>query len=208
MSNRYWISVGAVALAAALAGVYVARTLNQPAVPALEAGTSLPTPRALAPFNLLDTLGAPASAATLRGHPTLVFFGFTHCPDVCPTTLALLTSVQKQVAVPNLKIALISVDPERDTPEQLGKYIASFGGDLIGLTGSAPEIVNASKSFGVAASRVDLPGGDYTMDHSATVFVLDSAARIVAVFTPPLSAAALSRDVARLAPVLEVGPTS
>jgi len=203
MSNRYWISVGAIAVAAALAGVYVARMLNQPAVPSLEAGTSLPTPRVLAPFNLLDTHGAAATAATLRGHPTLVFFGFTHCPDVCPTTLALLTSVQKQVAVPNLKIALISVDPERDTPQQLGQYISSFGGDLIGLTGSAREIVSASRSFGVAASRVDLPGGDYTMDHSAAVFVLDSQARIVAVFTPPLSGAALMRDMARLAPVLD-----
>jgi len=208
MSNRYWISVGAIAVAAALAGVYVARMLNQPAVASLEAGTSLPTPRVLAPFNLLDTHGAASTATTLRGHPTLVFFGFTHCPDVCPTTLALLTSVQKQVAVPNLKIALISVDPERDTPEELGKYISSFGGDLIGLTGSAPEIVNAMQSFGVAASRVDLPGGNYTMDHSATVFVLDTDARIVAVFTPPLSAAALTRDVARLAPVLGSGKRS
>jgi len=208
MSNRYWISVGAIAVAAALAGVYVARMLNRPAVPSLEAGTSLPTPRVLAPFNLLDTQGAPASGETLRGHPTLVFFGFTHCPDVCPTTLALLTSVQKQAAIPQLKIALISVDPERDTPQQLGRYISSFGGDLIGLTGSAPEIVNATKSFGVAASRVDLPGGEYTMDHSATVFVLDSGARIVAVFTPPLSAAALTRDLARLAPALDAGQGS
>jgi protein SCO1/2 len=99
-------------------------------------------------------------------------------------------------------VALISVDPERDTPEQLGKYISSFGGDLIGLTGSTPEISKATKSFGVASTRVDLPGGGYTMDHSATVFALDADARIVAVFTPPFRAAALARDVARLAPVL------
>ncbi|HEV7609930.1 MAG TPA: SCO family protein [Steroidobacteraceae bacterium] len=202
MSNRYWISIAAIAVAAALAGVYVARLVSQPAVPSLESGTSLPQPRALAEFNLVDSHGAPQPTAALRGHPTLVFFGFTHCPDVCPTTLALLASVQKQVAMPGLKVALISVDPERDTPEQLGKYISSFGGDLIGLTGTASEIVKTTKSFGVAASRVDLPGGDYTMDHSATVFALDSEARIVAVFTPPFNAAALTRDVARLAPVL------
>jgi protein SCO1/2 len=208
MSNRYWISVAAVALAAALAGVYAARLLSQPPLPALESGTALPQPRALAPFALVDTRGAGASEATLRGHPTLVFFGFTHCPDVCPTTLALLTSVQKQVAMPGLTIALISVDPERDTPEQLGKYVASFGGDLIGLTGSAPEIVKATRSFGVAARRVELAGGNYTMDHSATVFALDSSARIVAVFTPPLSAAALARDVMKLAPALLAGAAS
>jgi protein SCO1/2 len=202
MSNRYWISVAAVALAAAVAGVYVARTLSQPAIASLESGTSLPRAKVLTDFNLVDTQGAAASPATLRTHPTLVFFGFTHCPDVCPTTLALLASVQKQVAIPNLKVALISVDPERDTPQQLGKYISSFGGDLIGLTGTPSEISKATRSFGVAAERVDQPGGGYTMDHSATVFALDSEARIVAVFTPPFNAGALVRDVARLAPVL------
>jgi len=207
MSNRYWISVGAIAVVAALAGVYVARMLNQPAVPSLESGTSLPQARVLPDFNLVDTQGRAASPAALRGHPTLVFFGFTHCPDVCPTTLALLANVQKQAvqqhpAMAGIKVALISVDPERDTPEQLGSYIASFRGDLIGLTGSASEIVKATRAFGVAAARVDLGGGNYTMDHSAAVFALDSQARIVAVFTPPLSAAALARDLARLAPVL------
>jgi protein SCO1 len=205
MSNRYWISVAAIAVAAALAGVYVARMASEPVAASLESGTALPRPKALTEFTLLDTQGMARGPASLRGHPTLVFFGFTHCPDVCPTTLALLASVQKQVALPGLEVALISVDPERDTPEQLGKYISSFGGDLIGLTGSAPEISKATKSFGVAFSRVELPGGGYTMDHSATVFAVDAGARIVAVFTPPFDAAALTRDVARLAPVLE-GP--
>jgi len=194
--------VVAVALAAAAAGVYVARLVSQPAIPSLESGTSLPRPKELKDFDLVDTQGVATSPASLRAHPTLVFFGFTYCPDVCPTTLAILTSVQKQVAIPDLKVALISVDPERDTPQQLGKYISSFGGDLIGLTGTPSEIVKASSSFGVAARRVDLPGGSYTMDHSATVFALDSGARVVAVFTPPFNAAALTRDVARLAPVL------
>src|SRR5688572_3142299 len=207
MSNRYWISVGAIAVVAALAGVYVARMLGQPAVPSLESGTSLPQARVLPQFDLVDTQGAAVSPAALRGHPTLVFFGFTHCPDVCPTTLALLASVQKQAALQDtrmagLKVALISVDPERDSPEQMGNYIAAFGGDLIGLTGSTPEIVKATQTFGVAFARVDLAGGNYTMDHSATVFALDSDANIVAVFTPPLDAAALTRDLARLAPIL------
>jgi protein SCO1/2 len=205
MSNRYWISVAAIAAAAALAGVYVARLVSQPAVASLESGTAFPQPRALADFDLVDTQGAHRGPASLRGHPTLVFFGFTHCPDVCPTTLALLASVQKQAVLSGLKVALISVDPERDTPQQLGKYISSFGGDLIGLTGTKPEISKATRSFGVAASRVDLPGGDYTMDHSAAVFALDKGARIVAVFTPPFNGAALTRDVVRLAPLLASG---
>jgi protein SCO1 len=182
--------------------------MTGPAIPSLETGTSLPQPRTLAPFNLVDTHGATATLDALRGHPTLVFFGFTHCPDVCPTTLSLLASVQKQAAIPKLKVALISVDPERDTPEQLGKYIESFGGEFIGLTGAPPDIVNATKSFGVASSRVELAGGNYTMDHSATVFALDSDARIVAVFTPPFNSAGLTRDMGRLAPSLAKGPGS
>jgi len=207
MSKRYWISVAAIAAVAAIAGVYVGRRVSQPDVPALESGTLFPRPRTLADFNLVDTRGVATSPRELRGHPTLVFFGFTHCPDVCPTTLALLASVQKQAALQDrrtagLEVAFISVDPERDTPEQVGRYVASFGGEFIGLTGSAPEIVNATKSFGVAFARVELAGGNYTMDHSATVFALDSEARIVAVFTPPLNSAALARDVARLAPIL------
>lgn len=192
-------------VAGVIAGTLLGRLLTRPAVPALESGTVYPQPRAVADFTLLDTRGAAVTPETLRGHPTLAFFGFTHCPDICPTTLALLASVQKQAGIADLKVALISVDPERDTPEQMGRYISSFGGDLIGLTGSAPEIVRVTRAFGVAAARVDLPGGSYTMDHSAAVFALDSAARIVAVFTPPLSAAALTRDMGRLAPALEAG---
>jgi protein SCO1 len=207
MSKRYWILVAAIAVVAAVAGMYLGNALKQPAALSLESGTALLVPGELDAFNLVDTQGAPRGPAQLRGQPTLVFFGFTYCPDVCPTTLALLAQVQKQVAVPGsplsgLKVALITVDPERDTPEQLGKYISAFGGDLIGLTGSAPEIVKTQKTFGVAASRVNLAGGGYTMDHSATVFLLDAQARKVAVFTPPLRTDALARDLGKLAPQL------
>lgn len=199
--------VAAIALIAAIAGMYVARSLDRPVVAQLESGTALPSPAPLAEFSLLDTQGSPVTPAQLQGQPTLVFFGFTHCPDICPTTLAMLTGVQKQVtteerALSQLKVALISVDPERDTPEQLGRYMASFGGDLIGLTGSAPEIVKAQRSFGVASRRVEFAGGGYTMDHSATVFLLDAQARKVAIFTPPLRPAALTRDLRKMAPTL------
>ena|SRR5688572_16867303 len=210
MTKRYVFLSAAFAAAAAIAGMYLARVLLQPVVGQLESGTALPEPAGLAEFSLVDTRGAKITPAELRGHPTLVFFGFTYCPDVCPTTLALLATLQKELApayeeLGGLKVALITVDPERDTPEQLGKYISSFGGDLIGLTGSPPEIVKAQKSFGVAASRVDLAGGSYTMDHSATVFMLDSQARRVAVFTPPLRSEALMRDLRKLAPSLGAG---
>jgi len=195
------------AVMGAAAGVFVARKVANPMVAPLESGTQLPEPRPLSGFTLIDTHGTTTTAEDLRGHPTLVFFGFTNCPDVCPTTLALLATVRKQASLldgslAGIRVALISVDPERDTPAQLGRYVASFGSDFIGLTGSPPEIVNVTRSFGVAFARVDLPGGNYTMDHSATVFALDSRGRIVAVFTPPLSAARMARDLERLQPLL------
>lgn len=202
MFKRYWTLVVAITLAAALAGMYLASRTMRADVPALASGTAFPVPQPLAPFELVDVNGKTVTPEGLQGHPTLVFFGFTHCPDVCPTTLALLANVQREVAVPGLKIALITVDPERDTPEQMGRYISAFKGDLIGLTGRAPEIVKAQRSLGVASSRSDLPGGSYTVDHSATVFVLDSQARKLAVFTPPLRREALARDLRALTPAM------
>ena len=208
MTKRYFFVVAAIALAAGIAGVYFGRSMMGPVLEPLESGTAFPQPAALSDFSLLDTKGAPVTPAELRGHPTLVFFGFTHCPDVCPTTLALLSAVQRELALPGLKIALISVDPERDTPEQMGKYISAFRGDLIGLTGTVPEIVKAQKTFGVASSRVELAGGGYTMDHSATVFVLDSQARRVAVFTPPMRVEAMMRDLRKLSSGLMAAPAT
>jgi|SRR5919108_810888 protein SCO1/2 len=202
MSKRYWSIVAAVAVLAALAGMYVARELRAPDPVPLASGTAYPTPAPLEPFSLVDSRGGEVTPESLRGHPTLVFFGFTNCPDVCPTTLAQLVSIQKQDQVPGLKVALITVDPERDTPEQIGRYVAAFGGDIIGLTGSMPEIVKAQQSFGAASRRAEQPGGGYSVDHSATVFVLDSAARKVAVFTPPLRPEAMARDLVALAPAL------
>ena len=155
-----------------------------------------------APFTLSDPEGRRVSLADFKGKLVLLYFGFATCPDVCPTDLALIAQALRQVGTEEVQPLFVTLDPERDSPEQMGNYIAAFGGDLIGLTGSTPEIVKATQTFGVAFARVDLAGGNYTMDHSATVFALDSDANIVAVFTPPLNAAALTRDLARLAPIL------
>src|SRR5215467_8904873 len=137
-----------------------------------------------------------------RGAPTLVFFGFTHCPDVCPTTLLKLAQVRRHTAIAGLRVLFISVDPQRDTPPQLGQYVHAFDPQFQGLTGDPATIKRLAANFGVAMSRVELPGGDYTMDHSAVVFVLDDAARIVAIFTPPFDVAALGADLAHAAPRL------
>jgi protein SCO1/2 len=204
MTNRLsWLLVAVAALCAALAGFWLARELDNSA-PQLTSGTWLAQPRAVSDFQLTDALGHPFTAHELQGKPSLVFFGFTHCPDVCPTTLAKLAQVKKVAPVAGLQVLFVTVDPQRDTPTAVGIYAHAFDPDFIGLTGDAAAIENVTKAFGVAALRVDLPGGDYTMDHSAAVFLVNSRAQIVGIFTPPFDTHRLAQDLAVAAPHLAV----
>jgi len=195
-----WLLLAA-ALCAGLAGFWLARQLDRGG-PQLASGTWLPQSKAVIDFQLTDTSGRAFTRGDLTGAPTLVFFGFTHCPDVCPTTLLKLAQVRSRAAVRGLRVLLVSVDPQRDTPSVLGPYVHAFDPKFQGLTGDPQTIARLAANFGVAVNRVELPGGDYTMDHSAVVFVLDDAAHIVAIFTPPFDVAALSADLARAAPYL------
>jgi protein SCO1/2 len=104
--------------------------------------------------------------------------------------------------VPGLQVLFVSVDPQRDTPTILGLYVHAFDPDFIGLTGDPKAIETLTAAFGVAVARVDLPGGDYTMDHSAAVFLLDAHARIVGLFTPPFDARTFAQDLRAAAPHL------
>ena len=195
-----WLLVAA-ALCAGVAGFWIARQLDRGA-PQLASGTWLPQAKPVIDFQLTDTSGHPFTHRDLAGAPTLVFFGFTHCPDVCPTPLVKLAQVRRRAAIPGLRVLFISVDPERDTPPALALYVHAFDPQFEGLTGDQRTINQLAANFGVAVNRVELPGGDYTMDHSAVVFVLDDAAHIVAIFTPPFDVASLSADLARAAPWL------
>jgi protein SCO1/2 len=150
----------------------------------------------------VDAHGARVTQADFAGAPAVIYFGFTHCPDVCPTTLAKLAQVKKIGALPGLRVLLISIDPQRDTPPVLSQYVHAFDPQFIGLTGDTAAIDKVAADFGVAVQRVDLPGGDYTMDHSATVFLLDNHAREVAVFTPPFDAKQIAQDLRTAAPDL------
>ncbi len=193
-----WIIWGALAVVAAVAGFSVAhRTASS--VPQLTSGTWLPQPRPIEDFTLTDEAGQPLTLQGLQGHPTLVFFGFTHCPDVCPTTLAKLAQTVKAAAIPNLSVLLVTVDPARDKPEQLNQYVHAFDPKFKGATGTPAEIERFSREFGVAVARVDLGGGEYTMDHSAVVFLLDSQGRRVALFTPPFEIPTLAADLRSVA---------
>lgn len=197
---RWKLVWGAVAVAAAVAGFWLARELHSTA-PQMASGTWFPQARELEDFQLTDQAGQPLTKATLAGKPTLAFFGFTHCPDVCPTTLAMLAQAKKAAGT-DLRVLLVSVDPARDTPEALEKYVHAFDPGFAGATGTQEAIDGVTRDFGVAVQKVELSGGDYTMDHSAAVFLLNDQTQLAAVFTAPIDPKALAADLRNVDPQL------
>lgn len=129
-----------------------------------------------APFTLVDQKGAPITEAAMRGQPSVVFFGFTHCPEICPTTLFEMSGWLKTLGEEgkDLRAFFVSVDPERDTPEVLDAYVGNFSDRITGITGDPAKVAAMAKAFGIYSRRVDTTEGDYTMDHTATVLLLDS----------------------------------
>jgi len=197
---------------AAVGGAWAARDLARLTVygssgsgaPQLASGTWLPEPRSAGDFTLTDQSGAPFTQTSLAGEPSIVTFGFTHCPDVCPATLAVLARVSRAAGVPPIRVIFVTVDPERDTPSVLGSYVKAFDPRFSALTGTPAAIRALTQRLGVAYQRVALPGGDYTIDHTAVAFLTDSKGRIAAIFTAPFDAARFSSDIKRAAPFLAV----
>jgi protein SCO1/2 len=136
------------------------------------------------PFRLTDQNGRAVTEADFRGKTLLVFFGFTHCPDICPTTLFEISETLRRLGPDADKAAalFVTVDPERDTPAKLKDYVSSFHPRIFGLTGTRAEIDAVLKEYRVYAKKVPLEGGDYTMDHSAVVYLMDKRGRFVAPF--------------------------
>jgi protein SCO1/2 len=185
-------------LAGALAGGLLAHMLTQSAV-TLQGGSALPRPRVIAPFTLTDTEGRQLRNDALHGHPTLLYFGFTACPDVCPATLAVLRELRTRAPLPDLRMWFVTVDPERDTPEALRQYLSAFGPGFTGLRAEAGALDPLLHEFSAFAGKREQPGVQYSVDHSATLFLLDSRAQLVAVFSPPLQATVLDADLRKLA---------
>ena len=171
-----WVLVGV----AALGGLWVAlRPVPQP-------GASKQPEMVLAsiggPFTLVGSDGKPFSSSRLAGRPYAMFFGFTHCPDVCPTTLARLAKLRRQLGKGDdaFDIVFVTVDPERDGPKEVGAYSGLFGTPVIGLTGSVAQIEQVKKQFGIASAKSPLPGGGYSVDHSASVLLIDRNGQFMA----------------------------
>jgi protein SCO1/2 len=151
------------------------------------------------PFKLVDQNNKPITEQDFKGEPFLVFFGFTHCPDVCPTTLFEVSEILRALGpdAKNLRALFVTVDPERDTPAVLKDYLASFDPRIIGVTGDVDAIAAAEKSYRVYAKKVPTDGGGYTMDHTAIVYLMNKDGRFVAPFNmkrrPEEAAAELKR---------------
>jgi protein SCO1/2 len=135
-------------------------------------------------FQLVDHNGKSITDRDLKGHPTLIFFGFTHCPDICPTTLFEVSEIMRELGkdADRVKALFVTVDPERDTPEKLKDYLSSFDPHLTGVTGDMASIAAMGKAYRVYFKKVPLDGGGYTMDHTALVYLMDKEGRFVAPF--------------------------
>ncbi|MCK1618624.1 SCO family protein [Bradyrhizobium sp. 159] len=151
------------------------------------------------PFQLTDQNGKTVTDKNLKGKPTLIFFGYTHCPDICPTSLFEISEVLRAMGKDADKVnaIFISVDPERDTPEAMKDYLSSFDPHLEGLSGDPAEIAKVITSYRVYAKKVPTKDGDYTMDHTALIYLMDRDGRFVSPFnlkrTPDEAAAELKR---------------
>ena len=193
-----------VAIVAAAAGMLLARAaLNPPEPPpTLAHATLLPAPRALPDFALLDQDGQPFSRQRLQGHWSFLFFGFTSCPAICPTTLGVLAQARHQLetlpAAQRPQVVLVSVDPEHDTPAQLKSYLHGFHDEFLGLTGNAAELQRLSRALPVSITMRQLEGGAYTVDHTTAIFLVDPRGAWRAVFSTPHSPGAIADDYRRI----------
>ncbi|MDF0521297.1 SCO family protein [Bradyrhizobium yuanmingense] len=136
------------------------------------------------PFQLTDQNGKAVTDKSLKGKPTLIFFGYTHCPDVCPTSLFEISEVLRALGKDADKVnaIFISVDPERDTPATMKDYLSSFDPHLQGLSGDPAETAKVISSYRVYAKKVPTKDGDYTMDHTALIYLMDREGRFVSPF--------------------------
>jgi protein SCO1/2 len=150
-------------------------------------------------FQLTDQAGQTVTEKSLQGRPTLIFFGFTHCPDVCPTALFEMSEVLRAMGkdADRVNSYFVSVDPEHDTPDIIKTYLQSFDPHLKGLTGSEAQVAAMMSAYRVYAKKVPLKDGDYTMDHTALIYLMDRDGKFVAPFnlkrTPEEAAADLKR---------------
>ena len=188
---------------ATVAGILSARFFLQRTVVQDElAATRFPVAREVQPFELVDHNNVVFDNAALEQHWSFLFFGYTYCPDVCPTTLSVLNSIAQRLqdVDADIRFVMVTVDPERDTPERLAEFVTYFNGDFLGVTGTDQGLEQLTRQLGILYERVQPePGSEaYLMDHTAAVFLFDPDGRYHAVFSPPLSVETIADDFRKM----------
>lgn len=187
MASAKRLIIATVVAAALAAGIVVALKMQTPSVP--RSALLLNPPNPVPEFGLVDQHGNPIDETVFRGQWDLVFFGFTHCPDICPTTLQVLATAKKELEnrgqSPLPRIVLVSVDPERDTPEILGQYVDYFGEGNLGITGTLEEVTKLTSGLGIYFQKQPGDGDNYGVDHSAAVLAIDPDGGFHALFSSP-----------------------
>lgn len=186
------------------AGLLLARMIAPSKVepPQTERATVFPAPRAVPALDLVDQDGKPLGPDFFDGHWTLVFFGFTQCPDICPTTLATLAQASRQLsdlpAGEQPRVLLVSLDPERDAPDILAPYVRFFDPSFLGARGSLEATAAAAAAFNLPYAKVPLPDGGYTLDHGSGIFVVGPSGGTEAYLSAPHEAATIASDYRRI----------
>jgi protein SCO1 len=192
-ASRYRVVVSLLALAALALGLWIGQRVMPPKGRVTDGltATVLAQPRPLGPFDLIDQRRQPFGLERLKGRWSFLAFGYTHCPDVCPMTLGALKQASEQIravlqAQAQPQVVFVSVDPERDTPQQLDGYVSYFSKEFVGVTGSPQAIAAFTRQLSVPYGRS--PGGtsgEYSVDHSASILLIDPQARLSAIFSAP-----------------------
>lgn len=200
--NRTTYLAAAVVLAvtAAVAGAWVAARLAAPELP--EHARMLSTPRPLPEVPGVDHAGAAFARGDFEGRWTIVFFGFTHCPDICPATLHVLAGAKRLLAdLPGPdrpEVLMISVDPGRDSPERLAEYVPFFDPSFRGVRIEEQHLPELARAFGAAYAYSPLGEDSYTVDHTASLFLVDRSGRVAAVIPTPHTAEGIAADLRRI----------
>ena len=204
--KRHLILIGAVGILALIAGAGSAYLLSRPDVSDIP-GLLWPRSKPLEPFALEDHHGRPFDLERLRGRWSMVFFGYTHCPDVCPVTLSVLKQVDRLLArdddLAPMQYAFVSVDPARDSLEYLGEYVTYFDEDFLGVTGTDEALASLTGQLGVLYVLGEPnANGDYLVDHTSAIFLLDPRGHLLAIFHAPHDAETLAGYLNRIRPLV------
>ena len=185
-----------------LAGVAVWVSASRQSLPAPAIATVLPEPLALPAVQLTDQRGLDFSTSELTGDFSLLFFGFTNCPDICPITLQTLANVDAELRARGSeppRLVFVSVDPERDTPAQIERYLGNFNANFVGLTGSQLVLQPLLAALGVTVQRHQLPNQEfYNVTHNSTVYLVGPQAEWLAIFSAPHDASVIATDYLRV----------